>query len=134
MIDPSQDVLDAVIAALKADGLVGALVDDRIYDAVPKVPTFPYVSIGDVEAADDSDDCLAQADVTIDLHIWVREGGRPLAREIAKEVARTVDAPLAGDGFEVILQEVERTRHLRDPDNITAHSIVTVRFATGSTA
>lgn len=37
----------AVYAALVADMATGALIGGRIYDAIPRAATFPYVSFGD---------------------------------------------------------------------------------------
>jgi len=45
MADSTLEVLEAVVARLKATGAVTALVGQRIYNQPPHTPTFPYIEI-----------------------------------------------------------------------------------------
>ena len=57
-VDPSLELQKAIVAALKADAAVTAIINGRIYDAVPGGATKPYVSFGPFQLLPEHGDCL----------------------------------------------------------------------------
>ncbi|MEH6522572.1 DUF3168 domain-containing protein [Sulfitobacter sp.] len=106
----------ALIAALKADGGISALVGVRIYDEPPQNALRPYISIGGIELRPLRSDCGRAATVTfgIEAHSRPDTSGRGEATECAEAIVSALDqAPLEVVGFTVIqmhwlTQSVER--------------------------
>ena len=48
-LDPDRALQAAVLACLRADSSVSALLDGRIHDEPPATPSYPYVTIGRTE-------------------------------------------------------------------------------------
>ncbi|WP_226782752.1 DUF3168 domain-containing protein [Oceaniglobus trochenteri] len=81
-----------IVAALKADGGVTALVGDRVYDEPPKKPTFPYIRVGNIEPRPLRTDCGAAADVALGLEVYSRpKSGRVECTRIAEAVVAALD-------------------------------------------
>lgn len=125
----------AVVAALRASTALVALVGTAIYEAVPPNPDFPYVTIGETQEQDDSSDpCIPSAsDIFLDVHIWSRPSPPSFVecKRIATAVRRAVhNQPLvlATHNLKLIQHRISRT--FRDPDNVTAHGIVTFEALT----
>lgn len=128
MAEPSLDLQKAVIATLKADASVTALVGQRIYDQVPPNATFPYVSWGPDQVLADKADCQNGFEVFAQIDVWSRAPGKPEAKRIAGAVRAALDdAELTLDDHALLLLEHVQTRHLIDPDGSTKHSIVELR-------
>lgn len=92
----------ALVAALRADAGVSALVDARIYDEPPQNVTFPYVRIGTLDVAPlrMSGDCTDE-----DLMFSIEGHSRPVAGRVeAGRIAHAVrialdDAALSVAGY-----------------------------------
>ena len=125
MSDPSLALQVAIVAALRA---TPALCDGRVYDHVPEKASFPYVSLGEAEVLGDDNVCWAASDITMRVHVWSREPGFPEAKAIAGQVRGrcVVEFPLTG--FAVTSAELVQIRHLRDPDGLTSHAVVELRY------
>lgn len=81
-----------VIAALKADAGVSALVGVRIYDEPPQGVTMPYIRIGNIEPRPLRTDCGAAADVVFGVEAHSRPvSGRVEATRIAEAVVAALD-------------------------------------------
>lgn len=77
----------AVIAALKADAGVTALVGQRIYDEPPTGVTFPYIHFSSIEPVPWDTSCTQGATVQIGLQAHSRATqGRVEATQIAEAV------------------------------------------------
>lgn len=111
--------------------LTGANVcEGRVYDQVPPEPVFPYLTIGDEQLIDDSDQCTDAADVIADIHAWSRpaDGSKAEVKTIAAQAVAALKTIAAIAGFELVSVQHETTRVMRDPDGKTEHAVVTFRF------
>lgn len=134
MSEPSAAMQKGIYDALMADAPLAALMGGavRVFDVVPPDAVFPYVTIGDDQLLDrglvDCDPDLFEYFATI--HVWSRPSnvGRIEAKNIAGRVREILKVPPAVTGFAVKCSTTETTDHLRDPDGITAHSVLTQRF------
>jgi hypothetical protein len=116
----------AIYAALIAADITGG----RVYDRPPDNPEFPYTTIGDEQVIDDSNSCDAAWEVFDDVHVWSRPATGSKV-ELKAAVAAVVDAlavELDLDGFIVAAGMLDGSRTLRDPDGLTEHAIVTLRY------
>lgn len=130
MSDPSLELQAALVAALK--GHVGAKVAERVYDQVPApVPpatsaTFPYVTLGDCQVLPDKAGCIDGVQVYPQIDVWSRGVGYAEVKTIVKSILLVLDdQPLAVDGFNVVLFEIQSVHYLRDPDGLTRHAALT---------
>ncbi|SKA31023.1 DUF3168 domain-containing protein [Consotaella salsifontis] len=125
MIGPQ--VQAAVFAALTSADVA----DGRIFDGVPDGAVFPYVEIGDEQIVDDGNTCSDAWEVFIDCHIWSRSQSRTTAevKQIGAEIVDALSQELPLNGYSVVLFKLDTARYLDDPDGITKHGIVTMRYA-----
>lgn len=87
----------AVFAALTADPAIHALIADRIFDAVPRGATFPYLVIGEGGETAVAPD---EGEHTLSIHIWSRGGGHREVKTIAAAVRTALEnATLAVAGL-----------------------------------
>lgn len=124
---PDLELQGVIIAALKADAAVAALIGLRAYDTIPDEPVFPYVSYGPGDTVDDDADCIDTAIVTIQLDAWSRSVGYPEVRRIADAVRRALhdkDFPLATNALVFLAHR--QTRVMRDPDGLTNHAAISL--------
>lgn len=118
----------AVIAAMKNESTLTALIGERVYDDVPPKPTFPYVNWDDDGTNDDSADCVTGSEIFFSLHIWSRSVGKPEAKRIAGVIRRLLDEnELSVTDYHLVTLNHRITRWVRDPDGLTKHGIVTFR-------
>jgi hypothetical protein len=124
-----------IVARLKADAAVAALVAARIHDAVPQGVTFPFIEFSSAQENDESAACMNEAvEVFLDLHVWTRPDGGPSsvqALRIAEAVKASLHNPeplpdLTG-GWALSLIERRSVRTLGDPDGKTARAVITLR-------
>lgn len=89
------EVHDALVAALRADAGVTALVAQRTYDSVPKDATTPYVQIAAsrIEAWRPGDDGCT---VFAEIHAWTRPAvsGTPVGKIGAERLSAAIVAAL----------------------------------------
>lgn len=127
MSDPALPLQAALVAALKSSGGVGA--GTRVYDAVPNSPTFPYVTVGDDQVLGDDDDCGDNSEVFVRIHAWSRTVGYPEVKAIAAAIrARIKATAITLAGFQVVVKEYVQTQYLQDPDGLTRHAVIEMRF------
>lgn len=100
----------------------------RVHDDVPEHPEFPYVSIGDENMIDDSNGCDAGWEVFSTVHVWSRAVGRVEAKTILADVAERLGGISALSGHSLIDTSIETSRIFRDPDGLTTHGVVSVKF------
>lgn len=132
MSEPSAAVQAAIYSALSGDSTLSALTGGqaRIFDMVPPNQAFPYLTIGEDQSLDEGNTCeLDIFEHFATIHVWSRSAivGRVEAKNIANR-AREVLKTLSVTGFTVNRASCERLDHLRDPDGVTAHSVLTMRF------
>lgn len=115
-----------VVATLKADAGVAALVEGRIYDRPPAAAEMPYISIGPSDELPSDANCMALIDASLQLDIWsASQGGAVEARKICsavKAALHEIDGDLeAGALLEI---RVTQTRAFDDQDPGVTHGIV----------
>jgi len=119
----------AIVAALKADASVGAVVGDRIYDNPPAEAVFPYISIGPSDFVPfDAQDMVAREE-TVQIDIWSRDHGKKAECKAIVDAAfaalhRTI--PVIDDPYALTFIYVTPSRVQDDPDGVTAHGFLTV--------
>lgn len=131
MASPSWELQVAIVTRLKADATLTALIDDRVYDYVPRDPNgtmtakFPFVGIADSDDLQDDATCVTGYEITMNLDVWSQKPGFVEAKQIAHAVVKSLhnwDAPLLA--HKVITFQHRQTRIFRDSDGLTSHGIV----------
>lgn len=103
--------------------------DARVYDRVPLKEEFPYVTIGDEQVVDDGNTCDNGWEVFSDVHVWSRaNSGFQEAKLLLAAIVPAVVGIASIDGHDLISVEVENTRIFRDPDGLTSHGVISVKF------
>ena len=110
----------ALIAALKADADVTALVGQRVYDEPPQGVTYPYIRITEISPAAFDTTCTQGAEVQIGLEAHSRSAqGRVEAVQIAEAVQSALhrnEAALTVAGFNLIEMIFQTYVTDRDPE------------------
>ena len=133
--DPSLELQKAIVAALKADAAVTAIINGRIYDAVPGGAAKPYVSFGPFQLLPEHGDCLDGGEAFVTLDAWAAGPDTVQVKQLGTAIARALDlAPIVLDAPQRLVEmSVEQTQYMRDPDGITAHGVITVHAFTEPT-
>lgn len=125
MSDPSLELQAAMVSALTGSP---SPTSGRVYDSVPENPTFPYISLGDLQVLPDKAQCIDGVEVFPQVDVWSRKNGYEECKAIVKEVmAMLDDQAISVSGFQVVVFEHENTQYLRDPDGKTRHAAITFR-------
>jgi hypothetical protein len=127
----SLDLQTAIVAALKNDATVAAIVSDRVYDSVPQGALFPYIVVG--EGVEEDSDYFGEVGHAIRARVecWTQDGESTTAGtgaagyKVGFQMADAVKAVLFGTSFEssisgsdvIVLRcdSVERKRFLDQP-------------------
>lgn len=127
-MSPSLELQGAVVARLKADAALAAIIGARVYDNVPSAAQFPYVSLGYWQETPEDVDCIEGAEIFGRIDVWSRSVGKVEALRAA-EAVRSAMHHAEMDLTSNALVELEwvRTDVLNDPDGLTVHAIVEVR-------
>lgn len=131
MTEPSLALQGAIVARLKADGDVTALIGSRVYEPVPPTPVFPYLAWGDDQVLNDDTDCHDDVEVFTTLHVWARPAAVSAQVQV-KRIAHVIRQSLNGAEFDLpdnalILIEHRDTRVMPDPDGKTSHGVIVFR-------
>jgi Protein of unknown function (DUF3168) len=124
---PELDLQAAIVKQLKADPLVASLVNGRIYDQVPSMPSFPYISIGPVDMQTDDADCITGFSLFQQLDVWSRDVGFPECKKImdaARVALHDQEAVMPLANHAMVFLEHRSTREFRDPDGLTSHGVL----------
>lgn len=135
MSDASFELQVAIVALLKNDPKLTALIGGRVYDHVPRDPTtnkvtatFPYVSLGPDQELPEAADCVRATEFVLQLDAWSREPGFPEVKKVARAVEdalHDVELPLPGNAM--VYFEYDGRRVFRDPDGLTSQAAMTFR-------
>jgi hypothetical protein len=125
--NPELELQGAIVARLKADPAVTALVAGRVYDSVPQNAAFPYITIGPVDSVGFDPDCITGLEIAQQIDCWSRAVGFPECKKITDAVRaalhdREADMPLASNAMAFF--EHRTTRIVRDPDGLSSHGIL----------
>lgn len=100
--DIAELLQSAIIARLRADTSLTALVAQRVYDQPMQSVVLPYVRIGNLDVAAERIGCHVDDAITfsIEVHSRPEKGGRVEALRIASAVRAALDdAPLVLTGY-----------------------------------
>ena len=98
MADPVLELQGAIIARLKADAAVNALVNNRVADIPQSTWAKPYISIGPSNYVAELIDCIDGGEVMMQIDCWSESTTMKEIRDIADAVRRALrnwDPPLA---------------------------------------
>lgn len=126
MSEPSLELQGAIVAKLKADAAVTALIAGRVVDRVdPGLPK-PYVVVGDDQVISAHADCLdGSTEVFATLHAWSGLPGKRECKQVAGAVVAALNQkPMTVNGYRLVSIEHDSTAHLLDPDGVTSHSVI----------
>ena len=131
MTHPIVQLQTALVAALKADAGLAALVGTAIFDAPPKGAVAPYVVIARHDLVPRDADAAPGSDHRLILHLWHPDASRQAVLAIAERVLAVVlDGQLATDGLMVTNRSHEQTDTAIDLDTGAARAALTLRFFT----
>lgn len=136
MSDPSLALQNAVESALRGSVALADAMEGRVRLYTLSAPTdapFPYLVIGEDQIVDDETECSASSEAFTTVHVWSRvkddvSASRAQAKTIAGIVRAVLNTALPLAGFVVTDWRFETARHLTDPDQRTAHSVVEHRY------
>ncbi len=130
MASPARELVGTAIARLLATAAVTALVADRVWHKAPEGAAFPHIANFDTFGVRDDAECLEREVVTMNVHVWTRDGIDPLqdARSICHEVARALHNQhliLPSNRLVTLVHRGERVFY--DIDDLTGHGVVEFR-------
>ena len=139
--DPSYAMQVALFGAFTSSAAVAALIGNdavtnlpRIYDRPSDNPVFPYVTISSAHVVDDWAEGIDGSEIYQEGHVWSRAVGHVELKKISSIIRAVMCQLLPLQGHRIVVFEYVGTRYLDDPDGVTSHSIVTVRYSTEPTA
>jgi hypothetical protein len=122
----SLELQRTIVARLKADAPLAAIIGARVYDQPPATPMFPYITLGEDHTLPDRGQGYDGSDVSLTIHAWSKGTGFPEAKRMIEAIrASLTDAPLALTGHRLVNIEFEDSRVLRDPDPAITHGVIT---------
>lgn len=120
----------ALVALLKADPGAGALLGNRVWDAVPPEPSYPHLVIGRSESRPLAADGGA-IEHLLTLTIVSRFQGTEEAKAALAAVrACLTDAALEGDGVRTVSLGVRFSDVWRSPSGSRTYAVLRVRAVT----
>lgn len=123
MSSPALELQGLIVARLKGDATVSALVGSRIYDSIPAGAVFPYVSMGPRDELSDDADCVTGFEISLQIDVWSREVGFPEVQRISDAVRKSlVEYEFPEMENPIVLFRHDQTRLFRDPDALTTHA------------
>lgn len=109
------------------DRLVGVLACG-VYDAVPRGADLPYVVIGETAMIPGTAKGRWGVEVTTTFHIWSSTPGFAEVKGVIDEVLQAFDATLSIGGWVHVMSRLDLAETVMDPDGVTRHGVVRVRF------
>ncbi len=106
---------------------VTRITDHKITD--PANIDFPFIEIGEAQFVPDDTVTSNGGEEFLDLHVWSRYSGQKEVKEIMGAIHSALhQTALTVSGLSSCFAYVENARVLDDPDGLTKHGVVTVRF------
>ncbi|WAC59421.1 DUF3168 domain-containing protein [Brevundimonas sp. SL130] len=130
MRDHERALQGAILAALKADATLGALLEGRIWDQAPEAAVCPYLAIGRCESRPvAADGCGVEHDLT--LTGVSRFAGSEEAKAMAAAVRACLhDARLEADGVRTVSLSAGVSEVFRASDGRRTFAVVRLRAVT----
>lgn len=133
MSDPALAIQTAVEAALRASTDLKAAMGGtvRLYDRVSEGAPFPYITIGEDQILSDEADGYDGSEAFVTLHAWSRAVGKAEIKAMVGAVRKALNVALdLGAEHRCTEHEYQGARYLRDPDGLTEHAVITLRYLT----
>lgn len=125
MASADLELQGAIVARLKADVALSALVDGRVYDQPRGDAPYPQVTIGEADTLRNDADCISGEDVYLTMHAWSRSVGFPEVKRVASAVVDALhDVSLSLPTNNMLAIEHRQTRVFRDADGLTSHAVI----------
>lgn len=136
MSDATLPLRKAIIAALKADAGVTALVGTRIYDVAPTGPVKPYITFGPVDVVTEVASEYEGSETSLQLDAWSAGPSSEESNRIGRAVRGALHEKelILSDNQRLVSLTVESVRYLRDNDGIAQHAVVTMQALTEPSA
>lgn len=100
-----------------------------VFDAVPKDQQYPYITLGEDTSRDWGTKTNNGEEITHTLHVWSRYNGKKEVKEIMSLILESLSQPLVlTGGFFVDFSKVDLMEVFIDPDGITRHGVMRLRF------
>lgn len=124
MSDPTVELHVALLARLKS------ILSCDVWDAVPQETSYPYVTIDSMINTPEAFLSLRVDTRFVYLGVWSRNYGQAEVMGIMSELDALHEQPLTLSSGSVASVRVERTRTVRESDNLTYMGQVTLRIIT----
>lgn len=113
----------AIYAALIAAGLT-------VFDEPGENQPFPYITIGESSVVEDATKTENADEHTDTINIWSRKKGFKECKAMAADVTAAISGHdySTVTGYKIRFIEIESTVFLRDPDGLTRHGVVRLKF------
>lgn len=127
-MDPTLALQAAIIAALKSNAPLVALVGTKIYDRIPPTVVPPYCTLTGWQEIDEGTDCMDASEVFFDVQCYSTAVGRPecanIAGAVKKALNRLSPAVAAHTNVEILHNS---TLYFTESDNLTSRAVVSFR-------
>lgn len=123
MIGP--ELQKAIVDALKA---APAVAGGNVYDRVPTSNPYPRVTVGDEQTIDNGNTCSDGWEIYADVHVWSEAVGRVEAKQIMAAAVPRLLAINTVPGFTILAAELDAHRIFTEPNGLTTHGIITIRY------
>ncbi len=118
----------SLYAKLAGDSVLMALIKG-VYEYVPQNAAYPYVTIGDVTANDDSAKGLKRYDLDVNLEIYSKAQGRKEVLDIIERLKLLLDNQvLSITGFTNIFTKAVGISTKRSSDNLITSGLLTLKI------
>lgn len=124
MSEPTTSLHVALLAALKA------ACSCEVYDGVPQGAAYPYVTLDSMISSEDEFLTLRSQTRFVYLGIWSRAYGQAEIMDIIGQIDALHEQPLTLSTGQAVSVRIERTRTVRENDNLTYMGQVTLRIIT----
>lgn len=129
--DPSYEIQQSVVAALKGSAQLAAIVGVQVFDRVDPAKIPPYVNVSSASFVPELGEGTDAGQSYIEVHGWSEKPGYGEAYKIgAAVIAALHDADLVVAGRPVQSILLETARYLRDPDGVTSHGVFSFNILT----
>ncbi|RWX28956.1 DUF3168 domain-containing protein [Rhizobium leguminosarum] len=125
MASADLELQGAIVARLKADAPLTALLQGRVYDQPPTPATYPYFTIGEAQFLRDDATCVSGGQVYLTMHAWSQQVGFPEVKRVADAVVESLHlANMSLPTNRLISIMHRQTRVFRDADGLTSHAVI----------
>ena len=122
-----ESVYGALTASSTLQGLIGN--PARVYDSVPAVATYPYLTLGDVLVRDYDTKEQSGFEQTIVLHAYSRYRGRQELKAIMQAAYDALhNASLTVTGATFVTCQFQQASTSLDNDGLTSHGVMRFRL------